>query len=140
MRKNLYGELVDFFKVRDPEGCESGWAYKDEDGVIWLDNEFSRISRNSRLELEDDGYTIKSFVDSNKLSWEHMEREHKEEMERQNRELHKYIGKHVKVRRGIGEIVKVEGTWAIAKFENEDKEIKYTLAAINDLLKDNKIY
>lgn len=66
-----------------------------------------------------------------------MEREHKAEMERQNKELHKYIGKHVKVRRGVGEIVKVEGTWAIAKFENE--EIKYTLAAINDLLKDNKI-
>lgn len=137
MEMNLNGELVDFFKVRDPEGCESGWAYRNEEGVIRLDDSFRRISRGSRLELEDDGYTIKSFVDSNKLLRERIEREHKAEMERQNKELHKYIGKHVKVRRGVGEIVKVEGTWAIAKFENE--EIKYTLAAINDLLKDNKI-
>ncbi|MDM8284956.1 hypothetical protein [Ligilactobacillus salivarius] len=59
-------------------------------------------------------------------------------MARQNKELHKYIGKHVKVRRGVGEIVKVEGTWAIAKFGDED--VKYTLAAINDLLKDGRIY
>lgn len=139
MEMNLNGELVDFFKVRDPEGCESGWAYKDEDGVIRLDNSFKRISSGSRLELEDDGYTIKSFVDSNELAWERIEREQREELDRQNRELKKYIGKKVKVRRGIGEILRVEGTWAIAKFEN-DEEIKYTLAAINDLLKDNKIY
>lgn len=138
MEMNLNGELVNFFKVRDPEGCESGWAYKNEEGVIRLDDSFRRISRGSRLELEDDGYTIKSFVDSNKLLRERIEREHKAEMERQNKELHKYIGKHVKVRRGIGEILRVEGTWAIAKFE--DGEIKYTLAAINDLLKDNRIF
>lgn len=138
MEMNLNGELVNFFKVRDPEECESGWAYKDEEGVIRLDNSFRRIPSGSRLELEDDGYTIKSFINRNKLDAERREREHKEEMERQNKELHKYIGKHVKVRRGVGEIVKVEGTWAIAEFE--DGEIKYTLAAINDLLKDNKIY
>lgn len=138
MEMKLNGELVNYFKVRDPEACESGWAYKDEDGIIRLDNSFKRISSGSRLELEDDGYTIKSFVDSNKLAWERMEREHKAEMERQNKELHKYIGKHVKVRRGIGEIIRVEGTWAIAKFG--DEAVKYTLAAINDLLKDNKIF
>ena len=138
MEMNLNGELVDFFKVRDPEGCESGWAYKNEEGVIRLDDSFRRISRGSRLELEDDGYTIKSFVDSNKLLQERIEREQREELDRQNRELKKYIGKKVKVRRGIGEILRVEGTWAITKFE--DGEIKYTLAAINDLLKDNKIY
>lgn len=139
MEMNLNGELVNFFRVRDPEGCERGWAYKDEEGKIWLDNEFNRIPSGSQLELEDDGYTIKSFVDSNKLAWERMEREHKEEMERQNRELNKYVGKHVKVRRGIGEILRVEGTWAIAKFE--DGEIKhYTLSSINDFLKDGRIY
>lgn len=138
MEMNLNGELVNFFKVRDPEECESGWAYKDEEGVIRLDNSFRRIPSGSRLELEDDGYTIKSFIDRNKLDAERREREHKEEMARQNKELHKYIGKHVKVRRGVGEILRVEGTWAIAKFE--DEEIKYTLAAINDLLKDNRIF
>lgn len=131
-------EETEYIKVRDPEGCERGWAYKDEEGKILLDNEFSRIPRGSRLELEDDGYTIKDFVDRNKLDAERREREHKAEMERQNRELKKYIGKHVKVRRGVGEIVKVEGTWAIAEFE--DETVKYTLAAINDLLKDGRIY
>ena len=139
MRKNLYGELVDFFKVRDPEACERGWAYKDEEGKIWLDNEFNRIPSGSQLELEDDGYTIKSFVNANEEIYKKMVREHKEEMERQNRELKKYIGKHVKVRRGIGEILRVEGTWAIAEFE--DGEIKhYTLSSINDFLKDGRIF
>lgn len=132
-------EETKYIKVRDPEIGESGWAYIS-DGKVILDNTFERIPHGSILELEEDGYTIKSFVDKNKLDEERREREHKEEMERQNKELHKYIGKHVKVRRGVGEILRVEGTWAIAKFENEDEEIKYTLAAINDLLKDNKIY
>lgn len=132
-------EETKYIKVRDPEIGESGWAYIS-DGKVILDNTFERIPHGSILELEEDGYTIKDFIDKNKLERERMEREHKEEMERQNKELHKYIGKHVKVRRGIGEILRVEGTWAIAKFENEDEEIKYTLAAIKDLLKDNKIY
>ena len=139
MEMNLNGELVNFLKVRDPEECESGWAYKDENGVIRLDNSFKRIPSGSRLELEDDGYTIKSFIDRNKLDAERREREHKEEMARQNKELHKYIGKHVKTRQGIGEILRVEGTWAIAEFE--DGEIKhYTLSSINDFLKDGRIY
>ena len=130
---------TEYIKVRDPEGHERGWAYISNGSYV-LDNDFERIPHGSILELEDDGYTIKSFVDINKLDAERREREHKEEMARQNKELHKYIGKHVKVRRGIGEILRVEGTWAIAKFENENEEIKYTLAAIKDLLKDNKIY
>lgn len=130
-------EETEYIKVRDPKIGETGWAYISN-GAFVLDNDFERIPHGSILELEEDGHTIKSFVDSNELAWERMEREHKAEMERQNKELHKYIGKHVKVRRGVGEIVKVEGTWAIAEFE--DGEIKYTLAAINDLLKDNKIY
>lgn len=138
METKINGELVNFFKVRDPEGCESGWAYKDEEGVIRLDNSFRRIPSGSRLELEDDGYTIKSFIDSNEVARQRREREHKAEMARQNKELHKYIGKHVKVRRGVGEILRVEGAWAIAKFGDED--VKYTLAAINDLLKDGRIY
>lgn len=129
-------EETEYIKVRDAEVDETGWAYISNGSYV-LDNDFKRIPRGSILELEKDSYTIKSFIDNNKLAWERMEREHKAEMERQNKELYKYIGKHVKVRRGVGEIVKVEGTWAIAKFENE--EIKYTLAAINDLLKDNKI-
>lgn len=70
MEMNLNGELVNFFKVRDPEECESGWAYKDENGVIRLDNSFRRIPSGSRLELEDDGYTIKSFINRNKLDAE----------------------------------------------------------------------
>lgn len=138
MEMNLNGELVNFFKVRDPEECERGWAYKDEDGVIRLDNSFRRIPHGSRLELEDDGYTIKSFVDANEVARQRREREHKAEMARQNRELKKYVGKHVKTRQGIGEILRVEGTWAIAEFE--DGEIKhYTLSSINDFLKDGRI-
>ena len=129
-------EETEYIKVRDAEVGETGWAYISNGSYV-LDNDFERISHGSILELEKDGYTIKRFIDNKKLAWERMEREHKAEMERQNKELHKYIGKHVEVRRGVGEIVKVEGTWAVAKFENE--EIKYTLAAINDLLKDNKI-
>lgn len=97
----------------------------------------SRIPSGSRLELEDDGYTIKSFIDSNEAARQRREREHKAEMARQNKD-HKYIGKHVKVRRGVSEILRVEGAWAIAKFGDED--VKYTLAAINDLLKDGRIY
>lgn len=132
-------EETEYIKVRDAEVGETGWAYISNGSYV-LDNDFERIPHGSILELEKDGYTIKDFVDRNKLDSERREREHKEEMARQNRELKKYIGKNVKVRRGIGEILRVEGTWAIAKFENEDKEIKYTLAAINNLLKDRKIY
>lgn len=132
-------EETEYIKVRDAEVGETGWAYISNGSYV-LDNDFERIPHGSILELEKDGHTIKSFVDRNKLDEERREREHKEEMARQNRELKKYIGKHVKVRRGVGEILRVEGTWAITKFENEDEEIKYTLAAIKDLLKDNKIY
>ncbi|WP_270537905.1 hypothetical protein [Ligilactobacillus salivarius] len=130
-------EETEYIKVRDAEVGETGWAYISNGSYV-LDNDFERIPHGSILELEKDGYTIKNFVDRNKLDAERREREHKEEMARQNKELHKYIGKHVKTRQGIGEILSVEGTWAIAEFE--DGEIKhYTLAAINDLLKDNKI-
>lgn len=130
-------EETKYIKVRDAEVGETGWAYISNGSYV-LDNDFERIPHGSILELEEDRYTIKSFVDSNKLAWERMEREHKAEMERQNRELKKYIGKHVKTRQGIGEILRVEGTWAIAEFE--DGEIKhYTLSSINDFLKDGRI-
>ncbi|MYU70378.1 hypothetical protein FYM68_01330 [Lactobacillus salivarius] len=130
-------EETEYIKVRDAEVGETGWAYISNGSYV-LDNDFERIPHGSILELEKDGYTIKNFVDRNKLDAERREREHKEEMARQNKELHKYIGKHVKTRQGIGEILRVEGTWAIAEFE--DGEIKhYTLSSINDLLKDNKI-
>ena len=127
-----------FFKVRDAQAHETGWAYKDEDGQVRLNNEFARIPSGSRLELDDDGYTIKSFVDENKLMLERMEHERRAEMNRQNKVLTEYIGKHVNVSRGIGEIVKVEGTSAITKFESET--VRYTLAAITDLEKDNRIF
>lgn len=130
-------EETEYIKVRDAEVGETGWAYISNGSYV-LDNDFERIPHGSILELEKDGYTIKNFVDRNKLDAERREREHKDEMARQNKELHKYIGKHVKTRQGIGEILRVEGTWAIAEFE--DGEIKhYTLSSINDLLKDNKI-
>lgn len=130
-------EETEYIKVRDAEVGETGWAYISNGSYV-LDNDFERIPHGSILELEKDGYTIKNFVDRNKLDAERREREHKEEMSRQNKELHKYIGKHVKTRQGIGEILRVEGTWVIAEFE--DGEIKhYTLSSINDLLKDNKI-
>lgn len=130
-------EETEYIKVRDAEVGETGWAYISNGSYV-LDNDFERIPHGSILELEKDGYTIKNFVDRNKLDAERRERERKEEMARQNKELHKYIGKHVKTRQGIGEILRVEGTWAIAEFE--DGEIKhYTLSSINDLLKDNKI-
>lgn len=131
-------EETEYIKVRDAEVGETGWAYISN-GLYVLDNDFERIPHGSILELEKDGYTIKNFVDRNKLDAERREREHKEEMARQNKELHKYIGKHVKTRQGIGEILRVEGTWAIAEFE--DGEIKhYTLSSINDFLKNGRIY
>lgn len=131
-------EETEYIKVRDAEVGETGWAYISNDSYV-LDNDFERIPHGSILELEKDGYTIKNFVDRNKLDAERREREHKEEMARQNKELHKYIGKHVKTRQGIGEILRVEGTWAIAEFE--DGEIKhYTLSSINDFLKNGRIY
>lgn len=131
-------EETKYIKVRDAEVGETGWAYISNGSYV-LNNNFERIPHGSILELEEDGYTIKDFIDKNKLDAERREREHKEEMERQNKELHKYIGKHVKVRRGIGEILRVEETWAIAEFE--DGEIKhYTLSSINDFLKDGRIY
>nr|DAZ71475.1 MAG TPA: hypothetical protein [Caudoviricetes sp.] len=131
-------EETEYIKVRDAEVGETGWAYISNGSYV-LDNVFKRIPHGSILELEKDGYTIKNFVDRNKLDAERREREHKEEMARQNKELHKYIGKHVKTRQGIGEILRVEGTWAIAEFE--DGEIKhYTLSSINDFLKNGRIY
>lgn len=131
-------EETEYIKVRDAEVGETGWAYISNGSYV-LDNDFERIPHGSILELEKDGYTIKNFVDRNKLDAERREREHKEEMARQNKELHKYIGKHVKTRQGIGEILRVEGTWAIAEFE--DGEIKhYTLSSINDFLKNGRIY
>ncbi|MER1301152.1 hypothetical protein V5N15_03945 [Ligilactobacillus salivarius] len=131
-------EETEYIKVRDAEVGETGWAYISNGSYV-LDNDFERIPHGSILELEKDGYTIKNFVDRNKLDAERREREHKEEMARQNKELHKYIGKHVKTRQGIGEILRVEGTWAIAEFE--DGEIKhYTLSSINDFLKGGRIY
>lgn len=131
-------EETEYIKVRDAEVGETGWAYISNDSYV-LDNDFERIPHGSILELEKDGYTIKNFVDRNKLDAERREREHKEEMARQNKELHKYIGKYVKTRQGIGEILRVEGTWAIAEFE--DGEIKhYTLSSINDFLKNGRIY
>lgn len=131
-------EETEYIKVRDAEVGETGWAYISNGSYV-LDNDFERIPHGSILELEKDGYTIKNFVDRNKLDAERREREHEEEMARQNKELHKYIGKHVKTRQGIGEILRVEGTWAIAEFE--DGEIKhYTLSSINDFLKNGRIY
>lgn len=131
-------EETEYIKVRDAEVGETGWAYISNGSYV-LDNDFERIPHGSILELEKDGYTIKNFVDRNKLDAERREREHKEEMARQNKELHKYIGKYVKTRQGIGEILRVEGTWAIAEFE--DGEIKhYTLSSINDFLKNGRIY
>nr|DAY71619.1 MAG TPA: hypothetical protein [Caudoviricetes sp.] len=131
-------EETEYIKVRDAEVGETGWAYISNGSYV-LDNDFERIPHGSILELEKDGYTIKNFVDRNKLDAERREREHKEKMARQNKELHKYIGKHVKTRQGIGEILRVEGTWAIAEFE--DGEIKhYTLSSINDFLKNGRIY
>ena len=129
---------TEYIKVRDAEVGETGWAYISNGSYV-LDNDFERIPHGSILELEKDGHTIKSFVNRNKLDEERREREHKEEMTRQNRELNKYVGKHVKTRQGIGEILRVEGTWAIAEFE--DGEIKhYTLSSITDFLKDGRIY
>lgn len=131
-------EETEYIKVRDAEVGETGWAYISNGSYV-LDNDFERIPHGSILELEKDGYTIKNFVDRNKLDAERREREHKEEMACQNKELHKYIGKHVKTRQGIGKILRVEGTWTIAEFE--DGEIKhYTLSSINDFLKDGRIY
>ena len=33
----------EYFKVRDPKANESGWAFKDDNGQIILDNDFERI-------------------------------------------------------------------------------------------------
>lgn len=127
----------EYIKVRDPKIGESGWAYI-RDGEVILDNTFERIPHGSILELEEDGYTIKDFVDSNDLAWERMEREQREEFDRQNRELKKYIGKKVKVRRGIGLITEIKGTRATVVFDEDTKH--YNLATILQLEADGKVF
>ena len=46
-----------YIKVRDPQACETGWAYINGDDII-LDNAFERIKPYSLLVLADDNYTI----------------------------------------------------------------------------------
>lgn len=48
----------EYFKVRDPQANESGWAFKDDNGKIILDNDFECIPIGSSLTLDEDGYTI----------------------------------------------------------------------------------
>lgn len=46
------------FKVKDPIFHESGWAYKNEDGQVILDNEFNLYRSGTKLVLNNDNYTI----------------------------------------------------------------------------------
>lgn len=48
----------EYFKVRDPQMSETGWAYRNSKGQIILDNDFERIPSGSSLNLDEDGYTI----------------------------------------------------------------------------------
>lgn len=52
----------EYFKVRDPQMSETGWAYIDEQGRVILDNMFERIPIGSILTLDEDGYTILDYV------------------------------------------------------------------------------
>lgn len=51
----------EYFKVRDPQTSETGWAYKNSKGQIILDNDFERIPSGSSLTLDEDGYTILDY-------------------------------------------------------------------------------
>lgn len=51
----------EYFKVRDPQANESGWAFKDDNGKIILDNDFERIPIGSSLTLDEDRYTILDY-------------------------------------------------------------------------------
>lgn len=46
------------FKVKDPIFHESGWAHKNEDGQVILDNEFNLYRSGTKLVLNNDDYTI----------------------------------------------------------------------------------
>ena len=46
------------FKVKDPIFHESGWAYKNEDEQVILDNEFNLYKSGTKLVLNNDNYTI----------------------------------------------------------------------------------
>ena len=52
----------EYFKVRDPQMNETGWAYKNSKGQIILDNDFERILSGSSLTLDEDGYTILDYA------------------------------------------------------------------------------
>lgn len=109
-----------YIKVRDPQACETGWAYI-QDGDVILDNVFKRIKPYSLLVLADDNYTI---VDVKPGYSEQMQARLDEELKKKRQakqaELKRLLGCRVVSKDGLGMVCDLDSskTRAYVEFDN----------------------
>lgn len=109
-----------YIKVRDPQACETGWAYI-QDGDVILDNAFERIKPYSLLVLADDNYTI---IDVKPGYSERMQAQLDEELRKKRQakqaELKRLLGCRVVLKDGLGTVCDLDSsnTRAYVEFDN----------------------
>lgn len=109
-----------YIKVRDPQACETGWAYINGDDII-LDNAFERIKPYSLLVLADDNCTI---IDVKPGYSEQMQAQLDEELRKKQQakqaELKRLLGCRVISKDGLGMVCDLDSsnTRAYVEFDN----------------------
>ena len=74
-----------------------------KDGTVVLDNDFENYKAYSVLTLAEDGFTILS----GKVWWDDLEQHEKELRLQKIKILKSLVGQKIKIKAGIGEVVKI---------------------------------
>lgn len=113
-----------YIKVRDPKGCETGWAYI-QDGDVILDNAFERIKPYSLLVLADDNYTI---IDVKSGYSEQLQAQLDEELRKERQakqaELKHLLGCRVISKESLGTVCDLDNSLNRAYIEFDNGVIK----------------
>lgn len=113
-----------YIKVRDPQACETGWAYI-QDGDVILDNAFERIKPYSLLVLADDNYTI---IDVKPGYSEQLQAQLDEELRKKQQakqaELKRLLGCRVVSKDGLGMVCDLDSSKNRAYVEFDNGVIK----------------
>lgn len=77
----------EYFKVRDPQVGETGWAFTNDQDQVILDNNFDQFPAGTILFLADDGFTIDDALTHAKLDAQAAVTKAEEQLTRTQRQL-----------------------------------------------------
>ena len=113
-----------YIKVRDPQACETGWAYI-QDGDVILDNVFKRIEPYSLLVLADDNYTIVDVKPGySKQTQARLDEELRTKRRAKQTELKHLLGCRVISKDGLGMVCDLDSSKSRAYVEFDNGVIK----------------